>query len=270
MTSNSEKTDQTTRPVRFMNDEARPLTWPIAAPASLGEDARTLYSDGHSIKLDRDYFAPRARSWHVARDTGDKYEPTPRDLAAIAEIEAYRLGSFSKQYKQLSFTPTRDDYTVVEGRGSQYVEVYVHEGESLTERRLLAVLVGADLEMRGAYLRTAMRELVVRARHEDATDFEHDASSTALLTILNPTPAEFTSYGRVTLSGLLTEAKVYSLGVDPLAQSDEDMQAGEVCTACFPAHPFAPYLPPELLPLGGRPLVVDIECLPIRPYLMRS
>lgn len=257
------------RELKTMNSPKKPIDWPLASPLSLSEDARTMYGGGSQRKLDRDYFDRRARNGYVSREDQDKYEPTTRDLAAIAEIEAAGLGRYSAEYKTLYLTPVDAAYTVAEGRGSQLIRVYLYDAH-LFEKRLLAVLVGGDLESKDSRS-GSMPELCVRSRHEDGTDFEHDASSTAILRVVNPTQPTFAGYGRVEFDGLLVEARLYPLGTDVLTVSDADTEAGSVCDdgTCKKPHPFVPFQPPEAEGLRS-PQIVHVECVPIRSYAVSA
>lgn len=254
------------RPVVPMNAGQDPIDWPLAQPSTLSEDAQTIYSYAESgRRLSRDYLDPKARRSYVSREEADAYEPSERVLAAIDELKAVGLAEFKRKDKFLFLTRVSGDYTVAEGRGSQLIRVWLQDEETL-ERILFAVFVGGDIESRDT--RTGeIPELTVRVRHETATDVEHDAASTAQLVIAAPSYPIFGRYGRVTLKGFLTEANLYPYGVDPLTQDDFD--PSELCDQCAEPHPFAPYLPPKVkLPLSAKGTVVEIECLPLRPYLV--
>lgn len=252
-----------------MNGE-HAITWPTRKPADLSEDARAFRKASmHSHKLDRDFFAPRAERLYVTRDDAAAYEPSARDLAAIAELESVGLTAYSPEYRVISHTRIHEHYTVAYGRGSQLIRVSVVHPELRDTPMLLAVLVGADLEQNDSRAFEGITELAVHARHETATDSEHYASTSAMLRLLNPTPATFGGYGRVTLHGLLVEAHLYELGIDPITQADLDTRPG-ICDSCEDRHPFAPYLPPKVGDFDARPAMVRVECLPIRPYSVQD
>lgn len=254
-------------PVRPMDN--RPFTFPLCGLSSLSEDARTMYRSGRGHRLNRDVFDLKTRNRYITPAEERAFQPTDRMMAGIRELEAARLGRYSSSHgHSLSVTQVHEHYTVAYGRGSHLIEVSTFTKHP-DEKELLAVLVGGDLESRES---SAFRlsELAVRCRHEDATDFEHDASSTAQLVVRMPTAPVFAGYGRMQFNGVLTETNLYPLGADPLQQSDEDTKFdGELCTSCETPHPFAPYLPPKAAWLQG-PVFVLVETLPLRPYLVAA
>lgn len=250
-------------PVRPMNRE-RPIDYPTAALSSLSDDARVLHRRG-GHKLDRDVFNEKMRNRYVSEEDARDFRPTERMLAAIAELEAAGLARYDAGYRSFYKTEVCDEYTYATGRGSQLIKVSTfvdYPGEA----KLLAVLIGADFEGRQG---PAGTEISIRSRHEDATDVEHDASSTALLTVRNISAPDFTGYGRMTFSGVLTKVHLYPIGTDPLVVDDGDTRPGAVCTDCEKPHPFAPFLPPEIESLKG-PQFVTVEALPLRPYLVAA
>lgn len=249
-----------------MNGDQKPIDWPTAQPSALSEDAQTIYRYADSGRpLSRDYLDPKARRRYVSQEEGSSYEPSERVLAAIAELKAVGLADFKRKDKFLFINRVSENYTVAEGRGSQLIRAYIRNEETMTAK-LLSVFVGGDIESRDSRS-GEIPELTVRVRHATATDPEHDAASTALLTISAPTFPSFTGYGRMTFKGFLTEAWLYPMGTDPLVQDGLDPE--DLCSHCDEAHPFAPYLPPRVeLPLSHRGTVVEIECLPLRPYLV--
>lgn len=249
---------------RPMDD--KPIRYPLVPLASLSDDARSIHQHrAGGARLDRDIFDGKRRSF-VSREEGDAFTPTARMLTAIAELEAAGLASYSPAHKSLTITRVHEQYTFARGRGSQFIRVSTFE-EDPHEAELRAVLIGGDLESRDP--RSGMTELTVRTRHEDATDFEHGASSTAMLVLRNISEPVFTGYGRMTFTGVLTEARLYPIGIDPLEADDGDTSAGEMCTGCETPHPFAPYLPPKVESLQGAHFVT-VETLPFRPYLVQD
>lgn len=258
----------TARPPRPMNHDREPLNWPLMAPAALGDDARLLYGGGRQRTLDRNWFDRRERNRYLTPEEKEAYVPTDRDLAAVAEIEAARLGSYRPEYRNLYLSAVADGYTVAEGRGSQFIRVSLFDDHH-EDGQLLAVLVGADLESRDQRS-GGMPEVSVRARHDTATDHEHDASSTALFVVRNPTMPVFSGYGHATFLGVLGDVRLYDLGVDPLTAADghERFDPSELCETCDEPHPYAPFLPPERPELAGR--LVKVELLPLRPYLVAA
>lgn len=247
----------------------RPIQYPLTNLSALSEDALHLYKYGGGRRLNRDVFDPKTRNRYITPAEEKVFEPTGRMRAAIKELEATKLATYSNKYgHSLSVTRVHEHYTVAYGRGSQIIKVSTFTDRP-DEAELLAVLVGGDLESRDSSV-FRLSEISVRSRHDDATDFEHDASSTAQLIVHNGAPPVFTGYGRMEFQGVLTEANLYPLGADPLQQSDEDTNYdGELCDSCEVAHPFAPYLPPKAAWLQG-PAFVIVEALPLRPYLVAA
>lgn len=248
-----------------MSDE--PLRFPRAGLSTVSADARALHehaASGYGQYLERDIFDPKTRHRFIPRDERESFVPTDRMMAAIAELEAVGLARYSKANRALYATRVHKHYTYARGRGSQIIKVSLVDKHE-TDARILAVLIGADLETRDRRGGQSGEEIAIRARHETATDFEHDASSTALLVVRNPSPVVFQGYGRVTFSGVLTEARLYENGVDPLQVSDGDTEAGHTCDRCDDHHPFAPYQPPLLDGLSVPRLVV-VEALPFKAY----
>lgn len=263
MTTSNEPPDGAL-PIRPMS--RRPIGFPRSTPSSLSDDARVMHRVESGRRLKRDPFDRKSRHRFVTREEEKAFRPTERMLAAIAELEAVDLASYRNDV--FYSTRTHERYSYAVGRGAYLIRVSVFEEHPDYDAKLLAVLIGADLESRDTR-NDGMPEIVLRARHEDATDFEHDASSTAMLTVRNPTMPKFSGYGRMTFTGVLTEASIYPIGVDPLQAEDQDTHAGELCTSehCKP-HPFAPYMPPKI-ELPG-PQFVTIEAYPIRPYLVED
>lgn len=254
-----------------INKRREPSTWPTASPSSLSEDARALYGEGRQRTLDRNWFAPRAGSRYVSPEEKDAYEPSSRDLAAAAEIEAAGLGTL--RGRTLYCTPVHERYTVAYGRGTQLVKVYLIDSVYM-EETLLAVLVGADFESRDQR-RNGIVELSVSTRHEDGTDFEEDASRTAMVEVLNPGQPVFQGYGRVQMSGLLRKAQLWPIGTDPALMGDEGrgttaLPEPEMCTDCKKAHPYVPYLPPEDSDEGLKGSLVKLVAVPVRSYAVST
>lgn len=247
---------------RPMNDI--PLGYPRMTPGQLGSDAQHLYriaSDRHI--LDRNVFAAESGGVSYIRPAAARaFRPTRRMIAAITELEDAGLARYSTDHgHQLLVTRVHERYTVAFGRGSQFIRVSTHT-DAPEEAQLLAVLVGGDLENRSNSI-PGISTVVARSRHENATDDEHDASSTAQLTIRHPGPPVFTGYGGMRFQGVLTEARLYPPGTDPVNRADG------LCTLCGTPHPFAPFLPPRLSGDEG-PVFVTVETLPIRPYLVAA
>ena len=256
------------RPVWPMNEEHEPIDWPRALPSTLSEDAQIFYNRVQSGRpLKSDPFEKKQRTYDLYREAPAGYfTPSDRVIAAAAELEAVGLGRLERdRYGYTYITKVSEHYTVAEGRGTQLIHVYIIDEESLN-KVLLAVLVGGDLESRSEpNPHSGIQEISVRARHATATDEEHDAASTALLKVSGFSAPAFSGYGLLSFRGFLTEAHLYGLGVDPLRQGEFDPKERCDDEGCD-GHPFAPYLPPKIrLPKGT---VVEVECLPYRPYLV--
>ncbi|MCI4659608.1 hypothetical protein [Cryobacterium zhongshanensis] len=254
-----------TLPAGSMND-GEPIKFPLALPSTLGADALYIYKHSQGQKkLDRDIFDPSSARFKTGEER-DAFVPTERMLTAIAELERAHLATYNLRWRTLRVHKVHEHYTFAQGRGSQLIRVSVFD-EYQDEAQLLAVLVGGDLESRTSD--RGRSEIAVRARHEDATDVEHDASSTALLLVRNASEPVFTGYGTMSFTGVLTSAQLYPLGVDPLAADGDETRPGEICTQCETPHPFAPYQPPTVAGLGGLHFVT-IETRPFRPYLVAA
>lgn len=262
------KTSKTPRPPLtggFMSD--KPLSFPLVGPSSVSKDARVLHrhaASGSGQHLDRDIFDPKTRHRFIPREEAESFTPTDRMMAAIAELQAVGLANYEPKFRALYTSRVHKLYTYARGRGSQIITVKLFDQDEM-DSQLLAVLIGADLESRDRRGGQQGDEIAVRARHETATDFEHDASSTALLVVRNPSPPVFTGYGRMTFTGVLTEARLYGIGVDPLQVSDRDTETGHMCHRCDDHHPFAPYQPPLVEELR-IPRFVTVETLPFQAY----
>lgn len=253
--------------VEPMNDQ--PIQYPLINLSSLSDDALHMYKHGGGRSLNRDVFDPKTKNQYITAVEERTFVPTDRMMVAIRELEDARLATYSNKYSHsLSVTRVHENYTVAFGRGSQLIRVSTFTDHP-QEAQLLAVLVGGDLENRNAG-EHRLGEIAVRSRHKDATDFEHDASSTAQLVVRFSAPPVFSGYGGMEFHGVLTEANLYPLGTDPLGQSDADTKYdGELCDSCDTPHPFAPYLPPTATWLKG-PTFVIVEALPFRPYLVTA
>ncbi|KIA73375.1 hypothetical protein ANMWB30_23020 [Arthrobacter sp. MWB30] len=253
---------QPSLPIRPMDD--RPIEYPLARPASLSSDALLMYRYGR--RLNRDLFEPGHRSRYVSPEEAKAFQPTERMLAAIKELVDAKLATHhTTRGHELALTRVHERYTVAFGRGSQLIMIKTFNRHP-EDAELLAVLVGGDLEKGYTQLSAGMSEIVVRSRHDNATDDEHDASSSALLTIRNLTQPSFSGYGAMTFQGVLVEARLYDLGADPVRQNGNGTRVGEICTECSSPHPFAPFLPPNADWLTG-PTFVIVEAYPFRPFL---
>ncbi len=255
------------RPVWPMNEDQEPISWPSAGPEGLSEDAQTIYRRAESGRpLTQDWLDPKAGRRWISQQEKDSYEPSERVLAAIEELKSVGLASYDSSY--LFLNRVSKHYTVAEGRGSQLIRVYLNDSDSM-DRVLLAVLVGADLESQDIRS-NSMPRIVARARHATATDEEHSAASTALVEISAPTNPVFNFYGEVTFKGFLTGLNLYPLGADPLSWGENDPE--DLCdyeAEDHDEHPFADYMPPKVeLQPTAKGTIVEIECLPYRPYLV--
>lgn len=241
------------------------IEYPLVDLSSLSDDALHMYKHGRGRSLDRDVFDLKKLNRYVSPAEEKNFQPTDRMMEAIRELEVAKLATYSSKYgHSLSVTRIHEHYTVAFGRGSQLIQVSTFE-DYPDESELLAVLIGGDLENReNGHIRVG--EIIVQSRHEDATDFEHDASRTAQLTIRFNGAPTFSGYGKMEFYGVLTAANLYPLGADPLNQSDADTKYdGELCDTCETPHPFAPFLPPTATWLKA-PTFVKVEVFPLRPY----
>lgn len=263
----------TNHPMNAPDEDSGPITWPITSPSSLGEDAKLLYklanTETPSLTIHRDWFDGTSPNRYVRSQDAKSYVPSERDLSAIAEIVNARLGTYNPERRRLHVERLHENYTVAYGRGSQLIQVYVSESAHFShEGQLLATLVGADLESRRN--NTSLASIEILARHETATDSEHDASATAALSILAPS-IQFIGYGSLDIHGFLDEAKLYPIGTDPTQLDDDGIAAGEMCDSkhCSTPHPFAPYRPDEIS-IGRKRLFVQATAYPLRPYLVQQ
>ncbi|ROR75987.1 hypothetical protein SAMN06295974_3868 [Plantibacter flavus] len=251
-----------------INHLALPLQYPLARISDLSPDARSIHRVVRrrwSPVLDRDVFELRSGIRHVSREEAAVFTPTPRMMTAIRELESQRLAYYSSEYgHQLNVVPVSKCYTYAQGRGSQFIEVHL-VGEHQNDSSLLAVIIGGELETRespgGAH------ETVIRARHENATDVEHDSSSTAILSMRNMSQPRFPNDGQMEFTAALTSALLYPIDVDPLLADDGSSRPGASCTDCDTPHPFAPYAPPAVDGLPGTRLV-SVRARPMRSYLV--
>lgn len=254
-------------PVRPINTE--PLRYPVINPRSLSSDARIMYQYLSEIwptdRLDRNIFDLDVVNKFIPSARGAAFRPTDRMERAIGELVDHDFAVYSPGSNRVRIKPVHEHYTIAAGRGSQFIRVSTFDEHPL-ESTLLAVIVGGDLESREVY--PGGTEITVGSRHEDATDEEHSTARTSQLTILNPSRPDFNGYGEVRFTGVLTGARLYPCGTDPLKQVDPDTgRSQQMCTDCNQHHPFAPYLPPEADWLD-RPVFVSVEVLPLRPYLV--
>lgn len=261
-----------TMPIRPMNDgEDEPINYPRANPLyfpqGLSQDARLVLDRFQSRPINFDVFDPKAKPPRGSYPTVTPFDLTDRIQAAIAELTCARMVHYDyhRGEHQLNAAKLHPEYAVAHGRGSSFIKISTFD-ESSHDSELLAVLVGADLESQDPRGHR-MPQLVVRARHENGTDVEHDASSTAMFTIQNPTIPMFTGYGRMEIQGFLSAARFYRMGIDPLTADDGETRPGDHCTECVPPHPFVPYLPPVCTSINF-PVFVKIEVFPLRPYLV--
>lgn len=241
-----------------MND--RPFTYPTSGMQGLGEDALNLLRRGRDWQVDCD---PFERPRFISREERDAYRPSERVKAAMDELAQAGLATLGGG----TFNPIQvsEEYTVANGRGSLFMKVTLDGRDG----PLLATLVGADIESKGANGYSRPPSWILRARHESATDFEHDASSTAWIEVLVPTSITPDMYGGMSFFGTLGEVRLYPLGTDPLQAEDRDTQQGgdELCNRCDEPHPFAPYMPPEVS-MASR--IVHVQAYPMRPYAIAA
>lgn len=239
-----------------MND--RPFTYPTSGMQGLGEDALNLLRRGHDWQVDCD---PFERPRFISREERDAYRPSERVKAAMDELAQAGLATLGGG----TFNPIQvsEEYTVANGRGSLFMKVTLDGRDG----PLLATLIGADIEPKD-FNGYSIPSWVLRSRHESATDFEHDASSTAWIEVLAPTNVVPGMYGGMSFFGTLGGVRIYPLGTDALQEEDEDTQCDtEPCDRCDEPHLFAPYMPPELN-MKGR--IVHVQTYPMRPYAIAT
>lgn len=256
-----------TVPIRPMNEQA--LRYPTANPGSLSGDARTMYEYLSEIwptgQLDRDVFDPAVRDRFVPAAQGAAFRLSDRMEKAIQELVNQGLADRSPGRNRVLIKPVHEHYTIAAGRGAQFIRISTFDEHPL-ESTLLVVIAGGDVQSREAY--RGGTEITVSSIHEDATDEEHSPARTSHLTIRNPSRPDFNGYGQLSFTGVLTSARLYPFGADPLKQEDPDTgHSQQVCTDCDQDHPLAPYLPPEARWLN-HPVLVSVEVLPLRPYLI--
>lgn len=256
-------------PIKTMGGDS-PISYPRASLRSLSAEARQLLRWGaNGGRIDHNPLDKSRRIGFISQEDRAAFQPDEALLAVISELETAGMAQYDAKYRSFTTTLVHPEYTVAEGRGSQLIRVSTYSENPDYDKRLLAVIIGADLEERDS--RRGEVTYDIRARHESATDFEHDASSTAWLTLSHPSNPVFGRYGRVELTAVLTEAHLYPLGTDPLEASDADTDSKEMCTSehCSVPHPFAPFQPPVVASIT-TPTFVHIEMLPHRPYLVED
>lgn len=242
-----------------------PYTVPRATLASLSEDAQFV-ARHVGQRLERDVFGDRPNRY-VTREEAEAFKPTTRMLDAFAELEAAGLALYEPRWQSLYQTRIHPLYTYAFGRGSQFIRVTTFTKHPQQNERLLVVLIGGDLESKDNSS-GGIPTVDVKARHDTGTDVEHDASSTAVLTVLNPTQPVFTLYGHMKFHGVLGDVHLYPFGTDIESVEDPDSRRGGVCTRCEEPHHFLPYQPPRVDELAGQ--FVTVEAVPFRPYLVRD
>lgn len=246
-------------PDRHSRHERTPIRYPTANVAQLSDDARAMLSAINRVgfvKLDHDVFEPRASRLRSDPD----FAITDRMRSSLEELDRHRLAHWRHGSLQPTAVPVSKHYTYARGAGSLLIQVSLL-GPNGHRNRLLATLVGGEIESRSEH--EQLTNYTLRTRHPNATDFEHDSSSTAVLDVLNPsTPTFFGSHMRFV--GTLHKAALYPLGFDPLRALDRRGDHYGACRSddCREPHPFAPYMPPIVRELK-LPRLVLVETWPI-------
>ncbi|WP_311245269.1 MULTISPECIES: hypothetical protein [unclassified Microbacterium] len=261
--------DPDTGALRGTPPDRRAFTYPLVPLATLSEDARILYRRAGQ-RLDRDLFAKDWRYKYVSHEEKKSFQPTPRMLDAIAELERAGYATYDTTYGNLFLTRTAPEYSYALGRGGNLITVEAFDSHPMIDNRLLAVLIGGDLETLDSSS-GAMTNVRLRTRHDSAVDFEHDSSDTAYLTVANPSLPVFRGLGHFSFVGVLTESRMYPLGTNPDEQSDGDTEnrAPALCARCNQVHPFLPGSPPaDETP--AQPRLVTVQVRPFRAELVHD
>lgn len=245
--------------------------YPLMRHTALGTDAQTLMSRWVSVHaegshtLDRDLFADKWRGY-VTREQAEAYRPDARTTAAIEEIEAAGLATYqvSKHSPQGSLRVERtvDAYTVANGLAgldgddaldaettTNLVEVFLvprdqARNPNRTDGVRFATLVGATVDVRtdGDW-----PTLLVDVRHPSATDVDHSSARLARIEVAGVHQARSYTGASIYL-GMLIDARLYAIGVDPALLDDDGQAVDEpyLCEhdSCPPHAHGVPYLPP--------------------------
>lgn len=219
----------------------RPMDYPTVSVSSLSEDAKSLL--GVNRRLNPDVAQKRA----------------------IDELVDAHVARWDATNGWLNVIDLHPDYTVATGRGTQFVQVYYQRLGS-HRRQLLATVLGADLRTLTRH-EAPVHQIV--ARHEDATDFEHDAAHVFDLELGYAAPIQFLDYGQTRIKGTMTALRAYPFGIDPLDVVDAYLgstgREHGLCTDCTTPHAFAPHLPPES-PIALVNNTTDVELFPMAYY----
>lgn len=176
--------------------------------------------------------------------------------------------------------PTRHSlYTEATGNGPLDITVTLLPHTRLADWRsadlrypLLATVTGGTFDLNRSDL--GLPEWRLSARDGKTTDFEHDAARFIDMTVINP--ILMSSYdGQIAYVGMLTEARLWPLDVDPGTSGDGDTEA-RFCDG-WPGHngehephPMAAYIPPERDDVYDlMPHFVVIETEPNLDYVER-
>lgn len=244
---------------------SEPLSYPLAGPSTLSADAALLLEHGSGYgagRLDRDLFAgERELRRYVTEEQARAFVPTSRMIAALEELKSAGLTGWRPGASSFRATALHKHYTYARGRGAHFIKISTFD-EHPDDSKLLAVLMGADLQSRRSDYDLDVIELL--AQHPTACDIEHSTSHTAKLVVANPSVPRFSRMGNITFTGVLRQAYLYPIGVDPLRAYGDDGPSDELCSmdGCEP-HPFAPYLGQEIADLR-KPTFVRVEVSPLR------
>lgn len=251
-------------------EQQRQITYPTVLPSSLSADARRLYAlakDGKGNFKGDPFAEDYAKRYHYLPKVED-YVLTERDKAAVAEIENAHLGTLNEYGPSLSVRPIHPQYTAIEGgSGNWIVQVGLMplRGEFLTapENAIdFATIVGAEIDSRTD---RRMSTIEVKADHASArSESGGELSRLASLSLVNPQIEMVGWSGRVQITGTLTDARLYPLGVNPFWGYEDEGEEGALHTDewlpprveiplptlavihAYPRHGFAPT--PGVLP----------------------
>ena len=193
----------------------------------------------------------------AAAGRGKFYEPTGTESYEKGHLRVVQVA------KELSVARSGSTYNNL-----SYVEVGVHHNMNPSnddEAVLLACLHGAEVYRKDTNSRMLPAWRII-VRHDSATDFEHDRSTLADLTIINPVFTEVNGT-RTVLVGTLGDMDAYPADVDFLTVDDADSGTPEMCADSHcdrDPHMIARYSPPErdsLKRLLGRAVKVTITSL---------
>lgn len=89
-----------------MGNPEHPLDYPTMMPSALSEDAQMVYENSARLfrNVDVDLLDPKAHLRYVSEADRNKFEPSQRVLAAIAELEEARIATYRPDSRSLVVT----------------------------------------------------------------------------------------------------------------------------------------------------------------------